>query len=61
MAKQANIRGINTTKGRPPADGSGRSMLERMRALGESVRRQMAARRQNRARPGGPGNEIGGR
>ena len=41
--------------GRKPADGSGRDLLERMRALSESIRRQMAARRQNRARPGGPG------
>ncbi|WP_156963631.1 hypothetical protein [Muricoccus aerilatus] len=48
-------------KGRPPADGSGRKVLERMRALAESIRRQMAARRQNGARPGGPGVGPGGR
>ncbi len=50
-----------TTRGRPPADGSGRDLLGRVRALTESVRRQMAARRQNRARPGGPKGGVGGR
>ncbi len=53
--------GRNTTRGRPPADGSGRDPLGRVRALAESVRRQMAARRQNRARPGGPTGGVGGR
>ncbi len=48
------------TRGRPPADGSGRDLLGRMRALAESVRRQMAARRQNRGRPGGPKGGAGG-
>ena len=43
-----------TTRARPPADGSGRDLLGRVRALAESVRRQLAARRQNRGRPGGP-------
>src|SRR5215217_7180104 len=47
------------TRGRPPADGSGRDLLGRMRALAESVRRQLAARRQNRARPGGPKGGVG--
>ncbi len=50
-----------TTRGRPPADGSGRDLLGRVRALAESVRRRMAARRQNRARPGGPKGDVGGR
>ncbi len=50
-----------TTRGRPPADGSGRDLLGRVRALAESLRRQMAARRQNRARPGGPKGGVGGR
>ncbi len=50
-----------TTRGRPPADGSGRDLLGRVRALAESERRQMAARRQNRARPGGPKGGVGGR
>ena len=50
-----------TTRGRPPADGSGRDLLGRVRALAESVRRQLAARRQNRARPGGPKGGVGGR
>ncbi len=50
-----------TTRGRPPVDGSGRDLLGRVRALAESVRRQMAARRQNRARPGGPKGGVGGR
>ncbi len=50
-----------TTRGRPPADGSGRDLLGRVRALAESVRLQMAARRQNRARPGGPKGGVGGR
>ena len=48
-------------RGRPPADGSGRDLLGRVRALAASVRRQMAARRQNRARPGGPKGGVGGR
>ncbi len=48
------------TRGRPPADGSGRDLLGRVRALAESVRRQLAARRQNRARPGGPKGGVGG-
>ena len=52
---------VTPGRGRPPADGSGRNMLERMRALAESIRRQMAARRQNRARPGGPGIGPDGR
>ena len=43
-----------TNHGRPPSDGSGQDLLGRMRALAESVRRQLAARRQNRGRPGGP-------
>ncbi|WP_198383091.1 hypothetical protein [Roseomonas sp. KE2513] len=51
----------STAKRRPPADGSGQKVLDRMRALAESIRRQMAARRQNRARPGGPGVGPGGR
>jgi hypothetical protein len=50
-----------TTRGRPPADGSGRDLLGRIRALAESVRRQLAARRQNRGRPGGPKGGVGGR
>ena len=50
-----------TTRGRPPADGSGRDLLGRVRALAESVRRQLAARRQNRARAGGPKGGVGGR
>jgi hypothetical protein len=49
------------TRGRPPADGSGRDVLGRVRALAESVRRQMAARRQNSARPGGPKGGAGSR
>ena len=51
----------DATHGRPPADGSGRDLLGRVRALAESVRRQLAARRQNRARPGGPKGGVGGR
>ena len=56
----------NRTRGRgqghgPPTDSSGRDLLGRMRALAESVRRQLAARRQNRARPGGPKGGVGGR
>jgi hypothetical protein len=51
--------GMGTTGGRPPADGSGRDLLGRVRALAESVRRQMAARRQNSARPGGPKGGAG--
>ena len=51
----------DTTHGRPPADGSGRDLLGRVRALAESVRRQLAARRQNRARPGGLKGDVGGR
>ena len=50
-----------TTRGRPPTDGSGRDPLGRVRALAESVRRQLAARRQNRTRPGGPKGRVGGR
>ena len=50
-----------TTRGRPPADGSGRDLLGRVRALAESVRRELAAGRQNRARPGGPKGGVGGR
>jgi hypothetical protein len=50
-----------TARGRPSADGSGRDLLGRMRALAESVRRQLAARRQNRGRPGGPKGGVGGR
>jgi hypothetical protein len=53
--------GTATARGRPPADGSGRDLLGRVRALAESVRRQLAARRQNRARPGGPKGGVGGR
>lgn len=49
------------TRGRPPADGSGRDLLGRVRALAESVRRELAARRPNRARPGGPKGGVGGR
>ncbi len=51
----------DAARGRPPADGSGRDLLGRVRALAESVRRQLAARRQNRARPGGPTGSAGGR
>jgi hypothetical protein len=48
-------------RGRPPADASGQGLLGRMRALAESVRRQLAARRQNRTRAGGPGDGLGPR
>jgi hypothetical protein len=50
-----------TTRGRPPADGSGRDLLGWVRALAESVRHQLAARRRNRARPAGPKGGVGGR
>ncbi len=50
-----------TTRGRLPADGSGQDLLGRVRTLAESVRRQMATRRQNRARPGGLKGGVGGR
>ncbi len=53
--------GTATARGRPPADGSGRDLLGRVRALAESVRSQLAARRQNRDRPGGPKGGVGGR
>ena len=53
--------GRAASRGRPPADGSGRDLLGRVRVLAESVRRQLAARRQNRARPGGPKGGVGGR
>jgi hypothetical protein len=49
------------TPARPPADGGGRDVLGRIRAAVEGIRCQMAARRQNRARPGGPTGGPGGR
>ena len=56
MKRKADCTGTSG-KGRTPADGGDQNLLERMRALSESIRRQMAARRQNRARSGG--SEIG--
>ena len=56
-----HAEGRAASRGRPPVDGSGRDLLGRVRALAESVRRQLAARRQNRARPGGPKGGVGGR
>ena len=47
-------------RGRPPADGSSRDVLGRVRALAESIRRQMAVRHQNSTRPGGPKGVGGG-
>ena len=44
-------------EGRQPADAQKPGFVDRVRAIGEGVRRQMAMRRQNRARPGGP---VGG-
>jgi len=46
--------GKAATHGSPPADGSGRDLLGRIRALAENVRHQLAARRQNLARLGRP-------
>ena len=57
----SRTEGTATARGRPPADGSGRDLLGRVRALAESVRRQLAARRQNRARPVSPKGGVGGR
>ena len=59
MPFQANVmrqgcQAVAASRGRPPTDGSGRDLLGRLRAHAESVRRQMAARRQNCARMGGP-------
>lgn len=36
----------------PPKPGEG--LVERLHALAESIRRQMSARRRNKARAGGP-------